>query len=96
MRILKFYRRLFILNRQICAMDAQARWKFGTWLRRRYGEADRRFRSASSLLEAGGVPEDELGAQWTAQVEAQLVKLPRTLHEVSYCAPDGDVMQGRA
>ncbi|KZV80991.1 hypothetical protein EXIGLDRAFT_629247, partial [Exidia glandulosa HHB12029] len=77
LRVSGFNRRMFVLDRQIHAMDTQARWKFGTWIKKRFSEADRRLQEATSILRACGVSEDELGAQWNAQVNAQLVKLPR-------------------
>lgn len=59
-------------------MDTQARWKFGLWLKRRFSETDKRLQIAASLVKGSGVPEEELGQEWVAQVEAQLVKVPRT------------------
>lgn len=58
-------------------MDFEARWKFAQWLKRRYGHTIRRLHDAESILEACGVAEAVLAAEWTAQVAAQLVKLPR-------------------
>ncbi|EJD42054.1 hypothetical protein AURDEDRAFT_45402, partial [Auricularia subglabra TFB-10046 SS5] len=77
LRVSGFYRRLFILDRQTSAMDAKALWLTGSWIRRRFLDAQKRLREAVDRLRGIDVPEAELYRQWELQVEAQLVKAQR-------------------
>ncbi|EJD38989.1 hypothetical protein AURDEDRAFT_17738, partial [Auricularia subglabra TFB-10046 SS5] len=72
-----FYRRLFILDRQMRALNDAALWNIGVWLRKKHGEAVRRLAEARLALAACGVAEPELRAQWAAQVKAQVQKPAR-------------------
>ncbi|EJD40664.1 hypothetical protein AURDEDRAFT_69821 [Auricularia subglabra TFB-10046 SS5] len=77
LRVSGFYRRLFILDRQMRALNDASLWKIGVWLRRKHGEAVRRLAEARIALASCGVDEQELRAQWAAQVKAQVQKPPR-------------------
>lgn len=67
-----------MLDRQIEAMNGNARWNFAIWLRRRYADAIRRKLVATRVLAGCGVAEEVLATEWAAQTMAQLKKPPRT------------------
>ncbi|EJD39760.1 hypothetical protein AURDEDRAFT_40155, partial [Auricularia subglabra TFB-10046 SS5] len=77
LRVSGYHRRLFILDRQMHSLDKESVWKLATWLRKRYQVAQRRLSDAQLVLDACGETEEELAAQWKAQVEAQMEKHPR-------------------
>lgn len=68
---------MFVLDRQIDAMNTNARWNFAIWLRRRHGDAVRRKLAAGRVLAGCGVSEAVLTTEWEAQVTTQLKKPPR-------------------
>lgn len=71
---MQYYKRLFVLNRQ---MQEQARWGYGSWIRRRYGEALRRRNEAARVVKDCGVLESTLKEEWADQVKTQLEKPQR-------------------
>ncbi|EJD44915.1 hypothetical protein AURDEDRAFT_64944 [Auricularia subglabra TFB-10046 SS5] len=77
LRVSGFRRRLFLLDRQMQALDELHAWKLGQWLCKRYLAAQRRLAEANDLIRGSEETEIELGRQWEEQVKAQLTKLPR-------------------
>ena len=75
--ILKFHRRLFVLDRQMEALSRASLWKVAIWLRRKQLTAERRLGEARGVIRGRGVTREELRAQWKLQVEAQLQKPAR-------------------
>lgn len=73
----KFHRRLFVLDRQVEALQHDSMWKFGRWLLRRFHDAHGRQESAKAVLDAAHLTRKVLDEEWKAQVGAQLVKPPR-------------------
>lgn len=76
----QFFRRLFVLERQVDAMHASGTWAFGRWLFKRYNDAKGRRDIAATRLNngaIGAIGRDSLEREWQAQLTAQLTKLPR-------------------
>ncbi|EJD49158.1 hypothetical protein AURDEDRAFT_59665 [Auricularia subglabra TFB-10046 SS5] len=77
LRVSGFFRRRFLLDRQIDHIQQQNTFKLGRWLVRRWLEVQRRMAEATSQLSLCSVNEDELERQWKAQVASQLAPGPR-------------------
>ncbi|EJD43484.1 hypothetical protein AURDEDRAFT_41732, partial [Auricularia subglabra TFB-10046 SS5] len=82
LRVSGFFRRLFVLDRQIDFLDNQGLYKMGRWLSKRWADARQRMLDAERHLELCGVAEDVLRAQWKAQISAQLAPTPRELQQI--------------
>lgn len=78
----QFFRRLFVLDRQIEFVGDQNLFKAGRWLGRKWREATRRLKQADKELTLGGFNEAELQKEWDAQVKAQLEPAPRKLYSM--------------
>lgn len=76
---LQFHRRLFVLDRQVDALQRDSMWKIGSWLARRFHNAEGREEAVKVVLDLATLPRKVIEQEWYAQVAAQLVKPPRTL-----------------
>lgn len=77
LRVSGYFRRLFVLDRQISHIQDQNTLKYGRWLARKSRDTARRLADAELSLEATGLKEEDLRAQWSAQKASQLQPAPR-------------------
>ncbi|EJD36772.1 hypothetical protein AURDEDRAFT_73874 [Auricularia subglabra TFB-10046 SS5] len=77
LRVSGYFRRIFVLDRQIAHIHDQNTFKFGRWLARKSRETARRLAEAELSLQACGLEEPELRSQWAAQKASQLQPAPR-------------------